>query len=982
MAHRLVGYGLLWSIVKGALLQERQLIEPIIHTSNSRGLSTNVGVVDFNFTLPDVYGSSAIRSNGVTFTVQNTASEDIKLVGFDVFMSETPRNVIVQVFARPGTERKSPLEETSKEWTLVAQQDEVKVIFDAEFVSIPLNQPLKMEPNYGVTMFVFIETSAAIISLRNAYSSSITGEGGLTLTPGTAITSIMTNDLWVPVPDSGFLGKVYYITPENKAFKDEPPSPFSASTAQITNPDPLNTNGIMFDVSSPTGCSLTSLQFKTSSTGFIVIEVYQKLGSFKESTSSLKDWTLISKTSILGQGSDKLTSIPRSEFTTLQLPADTTMAFFVTSTKPDLLMLRSDSDVGSPTQESVFSGGNEAQLDIMVGQAVMGYPLGYSKKAGMGDNSLFWGELNYEAVKPLAPVTPAPTPYEFQTSKEDHVLEASMVGEEKGQGLAFDLQSTENNLVVRGLSILLVDPQDGSHEQLIDSLEVYSTKQSALKLEANPEDWFQIIPTVESFEKLANGQILVHYELEPSVLVAQFARRGFYATYPTKSMVFSYPEPHQGLDTIWATNKDLQMFMGNEVAYPFSSVIGPRGMNGKVSYTTTHVPKPPTAAPTPEVISSELESQVKLVITGMSRRSLRELSATMQNDEIRTYFEGLGSKFLNNLLNTPTSDGPPVFVNQFIVSPDISAADIESDNSFNYDSNQGKRRSLQENKESNEPKLEIYATILGEYSPPPVVDFSSLTVDSFNNKGDQFIENLKEENEDVGKNFADARSIRAEAVKFPKPDLTVEPAQAEAETEEPKKNFLIYVYIACGILGAMVIIIVILCIVLRKKDAKEHDSDHGTKAEATVNESAQPPQSQYNSAYGYQYPQGYRGGAGSVVAHHMLTDQHQVHDGSLVSKAAAPYYPHEPRRVNYAYEAGRERSIDEDQESFQELKGRHYEVTQNGDPYDYGPPQEGDRRLTWRTAMDRLSWRSRNSQSQHSSRRPSTTSTQWSGITR
>jgi hypothetical protein len=61
-----------------------------------------------------------------------------------------------------------------------------------------------------------------------------------------------------------------------------------------------------------------------------------------------------------------------------------------------------------------------------------------------------------------------------------------------------------------------------------------------------------------------------------------------------------------------------------------------------------------------------------------------------------------------------------------------------------------------------EAKLEVYTTILGEYSPPPVLDFSALTQDSFNNEGAFFLEGIKKDPPpEVGTVFDDARSIRA-----------------------------------------------------------------------------------------------------------------------------------------------------------------------------------------------------------------------------
>jgi hypothetical protein len=912
-------------------VQIRKSQSPLSYSSSQ----ARVHVVELDVELPPqgVSSSNAVRSNGVTFTVRNQAStETLTLQGLDLYVSEASKpQMKLQVYVRLGMDHVSPLEETSNEWTLIAEdsvsvlatsttavQDSNSEVEFSEFVSIPFSTLIPLPANNGLTLFILCDSMVSLVNVQGDASTAgkenVQDFNGMALSSGTAVTLSQEQDAWVTIPGVVFLGKVFY---SNQA---QPWADLYSSVrrtnmvnvktldtmrlAQQLPPDKLgHSYGLVMDVSSVIGCNITALEFATSHTSFMMMEVYVSKGGSDLDDDTL--WTLVTKTAVMGQGTGQSTLLPLGAFETIVVPPEasgtgqmTMTSLYITGTHSDSLMSIPALD-GNQVGYAIDTSASTDGLSVMVGQTTTTYRMkGKGNGNGLGPASIFAGKLHYQewipkitpsptaaptpsptaSPAPTAaptsthPTTPAPTPVGFLDSTYAHILEAGSDGKEKSNGVTFDLVAGPlKEVVLRGFSLVLLD-RNGNINDICRKLEAHVTKDgmsTALGHEAMLQDsWTALDVMVESLDSMGDGRFMVHYALSRGLFLQANQSKGFRVSLPTKQLITSYPESLQTVHNVWASYDDedapaatLQLLLGNEVDQGNT----PRGMNGNIAFTTSE--KQETNAPTPvPPPTGALESQLKLMITGLSRRSIRRLQRTaaggdgiMNNDAIRKYFEGAGKDFVLKAANG-NPGGPPINVKHFIVSPDIKIEDIKITDSFDFESDmaQGQeeevdggssRRALRwlqswmETQEGDERDLQeeqdailvIYTTILGEYSPPPVVDFSALTIDSFNEEGDDFIRDLKEDTPpEVGDTFQEARSIRAEAIKFAMPVIPPdEPAGAAILEDDPPLapfDFLFWVYIIPALVAAFVIVALTFWIVKRKKTKKKQaEKDESAK---------------------------------------------------------------------------------------------------------------------------------------------------------
>ena len=201
-----------------------------------------------------------------------------------------------------------------------------------------------------------------------------------------------------------------------------------------------------------------------------------------------------------------------------------------------------------------------------------------------------------------------------------------------------------------------------------------------------------------------------------------------------------------------------------------------------------------TSLQTVNDLDPHLETQLKLTIYGISNRRYLRMLLSMENHTIRSYFESVGMSFLQRQLQQSNGDAD-ITITHFIVSLNAT------------------RRALLKNRPSNST-LDVYSTVLGEYSPPPIVDFSKLTRSAFDNNGDQFIDELKTSSPEYGISFMEARSIRAETVSFPKspiPDIV----KGEQQPTTDPIDFLTILISVCGAI-AFIMIWMIICMAYKK----------------------------------------------------------------------------------------------------------------------------------------------------------------------
>ena len=146
--------------------------------------------------------------------------------------------------------------------------------------------------------------------------------------------------------------------------------------------------GNMFDIYTHRPIQITSFDIHTDVSGFV--EVWTCAGSFesyKQHPLDTNHWRLLSNTTIEGAGRMQPTSIPPSEFESLEIDKGVTQGFYVTMTTHDLRYTVMSHENGTPYPSS-------SDLDILIGCGVRTYPY----IGDIVDKRLWNGIVHYEVA--------------------------------------------------------------------------------------------------------------------------------------------------------------------------------------------------------------------------------------------------------------------------------------------------------------------------------------------------------------------------------------------------------------------------------------------------------------------------------------------------------------------------------------------------------------------------------------------------------
>ena len=615
-------------------------------------------------------------------------------------------------------------------------------------------------------------------------------------------------------------------------------------------------HGNVFDIETKEdNIVITSISINTqkplSSMNSAALVIYTKFGSYKDMDRlDRKNWKLQATTPVVLMGAPDdyefgaTYTCGEGCLTPFFVPRESVQTILILMATVDVLYTEHlDFESSKPWVE-------DDKLKIYMGAGVGIFPVNFTQNEDYNqffEGRLWHGNLTYAlqatseptqapsgapsivptALPTLMPTTTQTAPPSAAEVMEPHDLKqlrAPVSGRSQGQGVMFDIAASAQNVVVRGLKLALY----GSFSQnVLETIQVYHINNPYEGHESIKKDWTKLLVSfVKTEETTSAGQKvnLVEVQISPT-LINKGSRHGFYITFSEGSYILlSTGSEGFSKGSVWAENSDLKIFSGSSIKYAFAGMLNPAGMNGVVVYSTikTESPSPaPTSKPTS--MGGGLETQIKLSIKGMSRRALRQLS-TLSDDSVRKYFEEVGSGFLDKSVNR--NDAPPIKITHFVVSPNIDPSQVSRALKLSIP---GVFRRYLQGAAEDEPSLDVYQTILGEYSPPPVVDFSSLVEDSFNDSGDDFISGLKESSEDLGQVFAEARSVKAETVSFPMPPELLNSMNPSPPSQEPPpsddKSWIIYVWVACGLA-----LLLVLCVAFlfhrktkREKEQRKYD---------------------------------------------------------------------------------------------------------------------------------------------------------------
>jgi cytoskeletal protein RodZ len=416
-----------------------------------------IEVLDMDVNYPDPllddYQTHAVQCNGVIFTVKNLSQKEneddepmnMNLFGLEVYMNTNNDGdvapVTLQVYARSGENNVNPLQDVSTEWIVLKELGDIILDsdVDGEFVSIVLKVSYVIPANSAVTLFVFVEQSASIMTRHETDDVANQNEnknGRASIQSGTAIQTIPGHeDPWTAFPNNAFLGNVLCEFPNAPPTMDMGVGSSQDNLSLVTmnllsvwapGDVPARTYGIAaFDVFSETGCNITSLDIHTPVTTYMVVEVYTKQDSSFQDMNIMddKEWHLTSKIGVKGLGQTKTTAIPYESFETVVVKPNSIVAIYITTTQVEVVSITTLEKIGNAVEgatiDSTWQNQNQdtdTSLGIRVGQTVTkypvlsndAYPMGLASPQALGHNVIFSGKIHYELPPTFSP-TPSPT---------------------------------------------------------------------------------------------------------------------------------------------------------------------------------------------------------------------------------------------------------------------------------------------------------------------------------------------------------------------------------------------------------------------------------------------------------------------------------------------------------------------------------------------------------------------------------------------
>ena len=338
-----------------------------------------LGAADFGLDISQIYDQGrTYDSNGVTFSIKNVFDSPVKVVAFDILVKKTTRPIQLHVNYRQFDENQSnPI---NLKWTPLFERGNLVVKDNVEMIrmTIPSADGLTIMPSEALTIFVIAPDDTVLINLSSDKPLVVTTRNLLELSTGLGVRYIRTRNNWITTSNTVFMGNVLYES--SKGWDRLPPiQGLTLGTLDMSQDTKLHESyGIVFDLMAvELGTKITMIDFITSSSTLMVMEVYAKTKGFQP---SLSMWTRVAKTAVVGQGSNAVTTIILENF---HVPKGQLLTIYITCTEPHMISFSTSQSVGSlVTQDDV--------IKVLTGQSVETYPL-----TDLGARIMFAGTVHY-----------------------------------------------------------------------------------------------------------------------------------------------------------------------------------------------------------------------------------------------------------------------------------------------------------------------------------------------------------------------------------------------------------------------------------------------------------------------------------------------------------------------------------------------------------------------------------------------------------
>lgn len=538
--------------------------------------------------------------------------------------------------------------------------------------------------------------------------------------------------------------------------------------------------GVMFDIFAKNRVEVTHLSIHTDSTSMIKYEIYVKDGSYVGYEDSPEVWEQISSGEITGRGSGVMTMLPSASFKNVEIMPNQSMSFYVTLLTYDLRY-----SVGK--KEGDIYVENDDIL-LLEGAGIAQYKFGMTQFRPR----VFNGVVHYDIVKTDAPTvlktsTPSaqPTmhitdsPTNSPTQDPTKISLTISESESKPQKISLGSASMDNLDEAREITVdyyLVVDhPKEYEISDLLENAEyaVTTTLQDILKRKENKVVGLRgqgkvFIITTEAAVDNSNEKM---NQCIPSRLqnVCTPLRCSVEVSYSAMS------DPETGELKEILSDKEVEFELLGYVKDITEAVWGSKYLGAHPVSTST-------------------------VIT-LSGDNLKPME-----DGSHDYFESVVKNFLNNVFQMTSLEIYDVKINKQTINVDVSlrralrGRDHDDARGPQHNMNPGGMNVTSEAYSlyadavdgMTGSSLDITTTVTGEYTPPPSLTLDTLVDESFQNSGEYFVEELKENEqfENVDKAVSRSLSLSNHMIPTSKPTIFngLEIQLEESEMFEKEEN--------------------------------------------------------------------------------------------------------------------------------------------------------------------------------------------------
>ena len=361
------------------------------------------------------------------------------------------------------------------------------------------------------------------------------------------------------------------------------------SEISTTFNDNLGSFGNMFDiVTYSSSIDIQGFQFYTDLLMPVEYEIYTKEGSYVDAV-FLANWTLVKKGTTNGRGVGRGTAV--RNFLDLTVPENSTQAFYVTLTTPDMRYRDVSADSPDAIPGDVYFKNED--MEIQIGVSVGTYPLSdtfYGPRIWCGSLEYTAGHgcpssspTEQPSLSPSLPPSPFPStapteevePYYGNCTAMSR-LASSTEGGTASYGTMFTVSTLNEPLSITSLEFL------AGVDNMI-SVRVFTKIGDYKGYESDKSAWLKIADA--SLRSAGNG---VGTEIPEDLFIPVHMKsnqtRAFYVTMSEPNLVYS--ETGVKVGRAFATDKFLQINAGAGVADPLfgTSLYEPRAFNGALHF--------------------------------------------------------------------------------------------------------------------------------------------------------------------------------------------------------------------------------------------------------------------------------------------------------------------------------------------------------------------------------------------------------------